>query len=190
MKDIKNTLKGTLGHYKTWVKILWKHYLLLAVVAAVAAFAFWQICRSTLLPLAIYCQETDDWGLIFSILGIDVLWLTIFILGLVATVVCSVLAHKAMKRVVQGFEKKELGTSRRNLLLTEGVIIMLGIIIVTFLPVAVLFASGLAASMSGLMLDNVPTPAWANIAFVLCTALAVFVCEVFMTFVRLLFREI
>lgn len=190
MVDIKNTLKAAFVGCKAWSRQLWKAYVLLAVAAAVLVYALMRISASTLMPIWAFGLGVKDWELILSIIGLDVVWSIVLVVALVATIVASVFAHKAMKAFVRGFDKKELGRSRRNVLAAYAVLMLLGTVAVAFLPTVVLFVSYVAAALSGMMYDEVASPAWVHIATLLCTAVGVLLCEVVATFVRLCYREI
>lgn len=190
MKDLKITLKAAKRLWKEWCRVLWKPYLLLALTATLLVVALLMVGRETLLPLWIYSHETSDWDLILRLVGIDVAWTVVCFVAFVATVWSSVVAHRAMRMKVSAFPSKDLGRGHRNRLLAMSFLLMGTALLVGFLPSLVLCLSVLAGSRSGLMLDAVPTPTWAWVALVVCTALGMLLCEVAMTFVRLMFHDV
>ncbi|GEM_PF-5119170 len=204
MKDIKLTLKACTKHYKAWTKVLWKPYLALAFAAAILLYGIYCLSRETLLPLWLLGKENLSWEVIRAIVGIGVVTIIILLVGLIATGITSVWAHKKMRavvgyerklksgesRLISGYEKRDLTGRRRRVLTMETVLIMIAAALVGFLPVIVLFISGLAAMYSGMMLDEVPTPAWVMWCFVICAFFGTLLCEIAMTFCRLCFRDV
>lgn len=190
MKDIKITLKATADHCRQWGKMLWRHYLLLAALAAIFIYAFTRVCATTLLPLWILRSETSDWDLILAVVGLDILWVSVCIIALAATGVASVMAHRRMKALVTTFDRKELGRSHRGVLTAIVVLLLTGTAMVAFLPTVALALSYNAAALSGMMLDDVATPAWLHPALLATTMVAVLCCEIAATVARLCYRTI
>lgn len=190
MKDIKITLKAVLANWLPWGKALLRPYLLLAAVAAVFVYALMRVCASTLMPIWILRSETSDWDLILAIVGLDLAWAIVFGVSLVAVVACSVLAHKQMRVFVAAFARKEMGRSHRNVLTAIVLLLLVGSVLVAFMPTTALFVSYNVAALSGMMLDAVAAPGWLHPAVLVFTMVGVLFCEIIATFARLCYRDI
>ncbi len=95
-----------------------------------------------------------------------------------------------MAGVLDRYSRLDMTKNRRNLLLTENTLLLIAACIVGGLPVVVLFASSLAAALSGMALDDVVTPRWVPVAFWSCYALAVILLQVVATFVHGTLRKL
>lgn len=190
MKDIKLTLKSIFANWLPWGKMLWKPYLLFAAAASFFVYAFMRVSASALLPMAMLWSEIHDWGIVFAIVGLDILWSVLCLLSLVAAVVASVKAHLQMRNFIAQFTRREMSRSHRNVLIVNVVLITIGSIMVALLPMVALFVSYVVAALSGMMLDEVATPSWLHAAMLLCTFIGVLFCELVLTFVRLCYCEL
>lgn len=197
MKDLKKAIKALTERsevvkplWRQWLKPLWKNFVLLAAFVATAALALMKVSCDTILPVWIYGREVGDVSLVFGLVGIDMMWLTVFVLAVVLAGYMAYRSHKAMAGVLDRYSRLDMTKNRRNLLLTENTLLLIAACIVGGLPVVVLFASSLAAALSGMALDDVVTPRWVPVAFWSCCALAVILLQVVATFVRGTFRKL
>lgn len=197
MKDVKYTLKAIVKHsegtkavWKSWLRRLWRPYVLLALSSAVCAYAFVAIACDTLLPVYIYGRSVGNFSHVLGIVGFNAIWLTVFVITLALAIFASIKAHKAMRRVVGKYEKRELGRNRKNLLIVENCFIVCGTMLVAGIPVLTLFLSALAAARSGMLVEKVATPTWVTVAFIGCAVMGMLLLEEVLTFARLTFREI
>lgn len=204
MKDVKYTLKaitkhekGTSALWKAWCKMLWRDYLGLAVAFAAFAAMVLLVARKVAVPM-IGAASTS--GIAFpstySVAEYVILF-AILIFVLAITVFCSLRAHKAMLRVVTGYEKTEMSAERRNLLLVENTLLTVAALVVAFLPPFALFVSALAAEnslMAGVAdtsVSEVSTmPFWAVKSFCVTAFFGMLFVECVLTFVRLTFRSL
>lgn len=204
MKDLKYTLKriataenGAQALWQTWCKVLWRDYLYLAVSFAAAAAMVLLVCRKFIVPMfGAVASAGGGLPATYSVAEYVILF-TLLALVLGIAIFCSLRAHKAMRRVVMGYEKKEMSRERRTLLLAENTILTLIAIGVAFLPALVLFVSALAAenSLMGSVAQASATgvqtmPSWAVTSFCVTTFLGMLFLECVLTFVRLAFRRI
>lgn len=191
MKDFKKTIKALTERsevakplWRRWIKLLWKDFVFLAVLVATAAYALLKISCDTILPVLIYGREVGDVSLVLSLVGVDMLWLAVFVLAVALAGYMAYRSHKAMAGVLNRYSRLDMNKNRRNLLLTENTLLFIAACVVGGLPAVVLFASSLAAALSGMALDDVVTPRWVAVAFWLCSALAIMLLQVVATFVR------
>lgn len=204
MKDVKYTLKaitkhekGTSALWKAWCKMLWRDYLGLAVAFAAFAAMVLLVARKVAVPM-IGAAATS--GIAFpSTYSVAeyVIMFAILIFVLAITVFCSLRAHKAMLRVVTGYEKTEMSLERRNLLLVENTLLTVAALVVAFLPSFALFVSALAAEnslMAGVAdtsASEVSTmPFWVVKSFCVTAFFGILFVECVLTFVRLTFRSL
>lgn len=179
MKGIKSTIRHLIDHekgqkpvWRTWAPKLWRDYLMLALCGASALFA--------LMGTAIACfadsgaQRTP--------------WIVALAISTILSVVGMVRAHKAMRKVLGNYERQEMGSNRRNLLLVEGFTLLCAVAWTAFLPLASLAASAWASAATGA--EGASAPWWAYAAFVVLAVVAIFALEVAMTFARATFRHL
>lgn len=197
MKDIKITLKAIVSRKRTgksvWregVSRTWKDYLALALVVAVCAYSFMTIACDTLLPVFIYGRSTGEWGHVMLLVGISPMWAVAFVTTLVLAVVCSVRAHRVMKRFVGQYDSRELAGNRKNLLIVECTFCVFAALWVGMVPPLVIFLSALASARESMLQDSVATPTWVIAAFIGSVCSALLLVEMTLTFVRLTFRDI
>lgn len=197
MKDIKIALKAVADHAEgqqsLWLraaKKVWRTYLLLPLAAGVCAYGLFSALCKMIVPAFKLHAQTADWAKAFGMVAVDYLGLILVVLGLAAAIFASVKAHKSMLTVVTEFPQRELSSGRRNLLLTEGTMLVTLIFWVGILPIATLLLSGIAAGGSGLGAAPVAPPAWAILSLVGLTFLFVLALEIALTFIRLCFREL
>lgn len=190
MKQLKITLKMCAQHWREWCKALYRDYLLLALTATLMLVAVLLLSRDTLLPLWVVGHELGDWQLTLSLIPVNVVWVVVLIVALVAMVWSMIRAHRAMRCVVGQFSPVSLGRQQKAAVITLLVMLMIPVLLTLWLPTVTLMLSALAAAYSGMMQDAVPTPVWMWMAFVPCGIMAVTLCEVAMTFCRLCLRTI
>lgn len=177
MNDIKYTLKGITcrqNRAKTplsyMIRKTWKDYVLLAAMATIAATAF--------LLMAGTGFSDSNFGFI-----------SIFAVAVVATLFASVRAHRSMLSVILTYEKRELGTRRRNVVLVEMVALSAVTLSVAVLPPFVIFLSTISAAHDVINVAMPPIPLWETTAFILTTFTSMLFVESILTFARLCFRE-
>lgn len=204
MKDVKYTLKaitkhekGTSALWKAWCKVLWRDYLGLAVAFAAFAEMVLLVARKVAVPM-IGAAATSGVALpsTYSVAEYAVMFV-LLILVLAIMAFCSLRAHKAMLRVVKGYEKTEMSAERRNLLLVENTLLTTTALVVAFLPAFALFVSALAAEnsmMAGVADSSTVTvstmPFWALKSFGVTAFFGMLFVECVLTFVRLTFRSL
>lgn len=204
MIDVKYTLKAITGHekgtpalWKSWCKALWRDYLYLAVTSAAFAAMVLLVARKILVPMfGAAATSSVSFPSTYSVAEYVILF-ALLALVLAITIFCSLRAHKAMRRVVAGYEKKEMSAERRNLLLVENTMIIMASLVVAFLPPFALFVSALAAE-SSLMAGVADTsasevstmPFWAVKSFCVTAFFGMLFVECVLTFVRLTFRSL
>lgn len=210
MKDVKYTLKalvkyeiGNCSLWKAWCKALWRDYVALAVTFSVLSSMVLLFVRKVAVPMFGVAAESLDaakpFGLLPSTYSVAeyIIMFVLLIFVFASTICCSIRAHKTLRRVVTEYEKKEMSTERRNLLLVENTILTTVSIIVAFLPLFSLFISALQAEInmttniaSTSVVDTSSIPFWAVKSFCLTVFFGVLFVECVLTFIRLTFRTI
>lgn len=191
MKDIKRALKalavaenGRKPLWRVWTRRLWRPYVSLAVAVSVTAWAFFAVMYETLVPVYYYGTLTHEWRRAFGAVGISGVWAAVLVVALVASVVLSIVAHRAMRKVVMAFPRQEMGRNRRVLLTVETLTLVGVVLSVMLLPLLVIFTSGVAASRSAMIAEPTATPLWVPISVACITLAAVLVAEAAMTIAR------
>lgn len=197
MKDLKYTLKAIVKHpegakavWRSWLRILWLPYSSLALAKGLCALCFTKIACDTILPVVIYGRSAGSYSRVLSIVGVDIVVLSLFVVFLILAILAAFKAHKAMRRVVKKYELRELSRNRKNLLYVENTFILLTTMLVAFMPPLVIFFSALAAARSGMLLEQTPMPTWIACTFVATMFVGTLLLEAVLTLVRLTFREI
>lgn len=190
MKDLKRTLRDTRPYLWEWFRLTARDYVILAMATTAFAYSVLQLSRTTLLPLWLISQETEDWELIRAIIGIDVGASVATVLTLAAICCASWRAHHTMRRIESPLAKLELSSRHRGILIFETLTLMCFICAVLWLPVLTIFLSSMSATRTSLFDASVATPFWSLFIYGVCTSLAMYCSEVAMTFCRLCFRII
>lgn len=192
MKDLKNTLKRIVEHesgtkplWRVWMLAVWRPYVALAAAADLAAIALLVVSREVLLPVIGGGAALGE-----AMSGASIAWCIAFVLAAAAAVYASIVAHKAMKRVVGQYAEAELARGRRNLLLAESASIVATACWVAALPAVVVFVSAVAAKSSAMFAPAPATPLWAWVTYAMSIALGMLLVEITLTIVRLAFRRI
>lgn len=192
MKDLKYTLKRSVQHakgtkalWKMWTARLWRKFLLLAVTAALCATALLYVSADVLQPVM---ADGARWADVMTARGIA--WTIALVLSAPVAVWASVVAHRAMKKVVGQYARNDMSQGRRRLLMAEAAAIVITACWVAALPVIVVFVSALAARQSAMAADVVVTPMWVPTCYFLAALLGMLTVEIVLTFVRMAFRQL
>lgn len=197
MKDLKYTLKelvkhekGTKSLSKRMLKALWRDFVVLAVAVSVLAYAVLRVSTQIAIPMrGLSLADAGQFDFTAS-LAENVVLSVLLIAAAVLAVFASIRAHRTMRAFVGGFERKDMGRERRNLLLVENTFIVLAILLVAALPAFVLFASAIASACSAETADAIAVPMWAISAFCVTAFVGMLMVEAVLTVVRLTFREL
>lgn len=190
MNDLKETLDALSRLGSEWWRRLWLPYGVLAVVTGVFVTLLLKSCASTFFPLIEWWRLTGDWALAMEMVEADVVWSSLTGVAFVALFPASWMAHRAMVRVVEGYDQRNHRGRRRVLGVLTAAGIMAVTLVVAWMPVVTLFLSAHATALSEVWDDAVVTPAWVCASAFVAAAAAMFLAEWAMTLCRLMFKNL
>lgn len=190
MKDLKRTMQACTENWRTWLQAVKKDYTMLSAAVMLLALGVLAFSRSTLLPLWLIRQETDDWTLIKALVVVDVFSFAATIIGLLVCGYTAWRGHKAMRRIVSSYHQSDLTRRHRAAIFFVTVCLAAGTLMILWMPVLIIFVSSMAATRTALFGTEVVTPLWAWTGYSVCAFVATWLSCVLMTFVRLCYRDI
>lgn len=190
MKYLKDTLDALSKHWRQWTKSLALPYVVLAMaVAAVVTIAL-KTSHDMFFPMWEIWRATDRWDFATALIPVSMLWLGLLAVAVSTMVAAMWWAHIRMHHTVSAYPERDVkGKAFVVPALICGSLLTV-VVLVMWLPTAVLFFSADAAANAILLEDPVTTPLWVWPACFLSAFVATLVCEIAVTLARLVFHNV